>query len=216
MHLKVAFDAFLPVARWAPLFHVLCLEQAGIRLAWRPLGFPTTHRPLLDGADVGLFAAPPAEAGLAVLTVDTGPMAVTVAVGHRLARHDGVTVAEILEEPFVDSPDLHPQWRAFWTLAEQRGRPAASAEGGVLTAARGAELVASGAAIATVPAWAADGLAHPGVITVPLLDGPEVHTRMVWRAGDDNAMVRAVIDLAAAWTATPGDRHGPHGAGTGA
>jgi DNA-binding transcriptional LysR family regulator len=204
MHLKVAFDAFLPVARWAPLFHVLCLEQPGVELAWQPLGFPTTHRPLLDGADVGLFAEPPPEAGLDTLTIETGPMAVTVAVGHRLARHDGLTVAEILDEPFVDSPDLHPQWRAFWTLDQQRGRraAAASADGRVLSGARGAEIVASGTAIATVPAWAADGLAHPGVIAVPLLDGPEVHTRLVWRAGDGNPMVRAVVDLATAWTAT--------------
>jgi DNA-binding transcriptional LysR family regulator len=205
MHLKVAFDAFLPVARWAPLFHVLCLEQPGIELAWQPVGFPTTHRPLLDGADVGLFAEPPAETGLDTLTLESGPMAVTVAVGHRLARQDGVTVAEILDEPFVNSPDLHPQWRAFWTLEKQRGRPPVSADGSVLTAAHGAELVASGAAIATVPAWAADGLAHPGVITVPLVDGPEVQTRLVWRAGDGNPMVRAVVDLAAAWTATTGD-----------
>jgi DNA-binding transcriptional LysR family regulator len=205
MRLTVAFDAFLPVGRWAPLFHVLCLEQPGVQLSWQPRGFPTTHRSLLEDADVGLFAEPPAEDGVDTLMLDSGPMAVTVAVGHRLARQEGLTVADVIDEPFVDSPDLHPRWRAFWTLDAQRGGRAASADGTPAGAAAGAELVASGRAIATVPAWAADGLPHPGVIAIPLLDGPPVQTRLVWRAGDGNPMVGAMIDLAAAWTTTRDD-----------
>jgi DNA-binding transcriptional LysR family regulator len=209
MHLKVAFDAFLPVARWAPLFHVLCLEQPGVALEWLPAGFPTTHRPLLAGADVGVFAEPPPEPGLDALTIETAPMAVTLAVGHRLARQEGLTVADILDEPFVDGPGIHPEWRAFWTLDKWRGGPPVSANGIVLTARGGADLVAAGRAIATVPAWAADGLAHPGLITVPLLDGPQVRTRLVWRSDDGNPMVRAVADLAAAWTVAGPARAAP-------
>jgi hypothetical protein len=63
----VAFDA-VPFAQWAPLFHVVCIEQSGLRLQWRSVGFPTRKRPPLDGADVGLFVAPPREAGLSALT----------------------------------------------------------------------------------------------------------------------------------------------------
>jgi hypothetical protein len=50
--LTVVFDARLPHARWGPLFHVFCLEQPDITLDWRPVGFPQSDRPLLDGADV--------------------------------------------------------------------------------------------------------------------------------------------------------------------
>ena len=63
MQLTVAFDRSLPVARWGPLFHVLCLEQPGITLNWKPVGFPMPGRPLLGDADVGLFIEPPAEEG---------------------------------------------------------------------------------------------------------------------------------------------------------
>jgi DNA-binding transcriptional LysR family regulator len=200
MHLSVAFDAFLPVARWAPLFHVLCLEQPGIELAWRGAGLPTGDRSLLDGADVGLFVTPPAEPGLDELTLDTGPMAVTMAVGHRLARREGLTVADILDEPFARAPDVHPRWRAFWTLDERRGGPPSFTDEPVQTADQVLELVVSGRAIATVPGWIGESLPHPGAITLPLLDGPPVQTRLVWRSAETSPAVRALVELAAAWS----------------
>jgi DNA-binding transcriptional LysR family regulator len=201
MQLKIAFNAFVPVGRWAPLFHVLRLERPDLRLAWRAVPFPTVHRPLLDGADAGLFVAPPPEPGLDALTIETSPMAVALAVGHRLARLEGLAVADILHEPFLRGPELHPRWRAFWTLDERRGGPPTLLDEPVHSAGRAAEVVASGRAIATVPAWMGDGLPHPGVITIPLTDGPAVHTRLVWRSADRNANVHALVDLAAAWSA---------------
>jgi DNA-binding transcriptional LysR family regulator len=211
MHLKIAFDAFLPGGRWAALFHVLCLEQPGVRLAWRATGFPTVHRSLLEGVDVGLLVEPPPEAGIDALTIDTGPMAVTMAVGHPLARAEGLSVAEILDEPFAVGPDVHPEWCAFWTLDERRGGPPALVDERVDSAERGAELVASGRAIATVPACVADSLPHPGVITIALHDAPMVETRLVWRAEDRSPMVEALIDLSAAWSTRAIGRDGAGG-----
>ena len=127
-------------------------------------------------------------------------MAVIVAVGHRLARHDGLTVADILDERFVGVPDVHPQWRAFWHLQDHRHERPEVVEERVPCAWAAAEAVASGRAIATVPAWAGDGIPHPGIITVPLHDGPAVETRLVWRAADANPAVRALTGLAAAWS----------------
>jgi DNA-binding transcriptional LysR family regulator len=201
MQLTVAFDAFLPVGRWAPLFHVLRLERPGLRLAWRAVPFPTRDRPLLDDADAGLFVAPPPETGLDALTIETSPMAVALAVGYRLARQDGLAVADIVHESFLGGPKLHPQWLSFWTLDERRGGPPTLFDEPVSNVQRAVEVVASGRAIATVAAWMGDGLPHPGVITIPLRDGPPVHTRLVWRSRDRNADVHALLDLAAAWSA---------------
>src|SRR3954453_9611017 len=122
--LRVAFDAQIPHARWGPLFHVFCLEQPGVRLAWRSVGFPVNGRSLLDAADVGVFLHPPPEDGLGALTLDVSPMVVLMGAGHRLARQDGLTVADVLDEPFPGGPNLDPSWTAFWTLDEQRGGPA--------------------------------------------------------------------------------------------
>jgi DNA-binding transcriptional LysR family regulator len=200
MQLTVAFDGFLPVARWGPLFHVLCLEQPGLVLRWKPVGFPARGRSLLGDADVGLFLEPPAEEGLDTLVIESSPMVVVMAVGHPLAGPHEVSVAEVLDQPFPNWPGLDARWHTFWSLDEHRGGPPAFA-GDVTTPAAATDLVAAGAAIATLPEWAASGLQHPGVVSVALRDGPTVTTRLVWRTGDKDPIVRALVELAAAWTA---------------
>jgi DNA-binding transcriptional LysR family regulator len=198
--LRVAFEGGLPVGRFGALFHVLCLEEPATRLEWTVVGFPTRSGVLLDGADVGLFTSPPLTEGLSALTLDESPMFVAMAVGHPLARLGEVRVADILDEPFPAGPDLHPDWRAFWTLDAARGGPPKLWGGEAANAEDGLALVVSGRAIATVAGWVPDGLAHPGVIAVPLVDGPRVATRLVWRSGDDRPIVRALLGLARAWT----------------
>src|SRR6185437_3623666 len=124
VQLTIAFDAFLPVARWGPLCHVLCLEQPPLTLEWRPAGFPTVDRSPLDDAEVGLLVEPLVGPGLDSLTIDSSPMVAIMAVGHARARHDDVSVADILGERFLDVRALDPRWRALWTLDDRRGAPA--------------------------------------------------------------------------------------------
>src|SRR3954453_19530977 len=198
MQLTVAFERALPVARWGPLFHVLCLEQPGITLTWKPAGFPRPGRPLLGDADVGLFVEPPAEDRLDTLVIVSSPMVVVMAVGHPLTRHHELSVADVLDQPFPNCKDAHAGWRAFWMLDEHRGGPPAFVGDAVTSAAAALEVVAGGVAIATVPEWAAGGLQPPGVVSVALRDGPAVTTRLVWRAADKDPIVRALIELATA------------------
>jgi len=206
MQLTIAFDAFLPVARWGPLFHVLCLEQPPLTLEWRPVGFPTVDRSPLDDAEVGLLVEPLVGPGLDSLTIDSSPMVAVMPVGHPLARHDEISVADIFDEQFLDVQGLDPRWRAIWTLDERRGAAAKLIEPPVADAGAGLAAIASGAAIGTIPEWAANGLNHPGVVSVALRDGLSVATRLVWRSNDDNPTVRALIDLAAAWASLSRDR----------
>jgi DNA-binding transcriptional LysR family regulator len=196
MTLTVAFDAFLPAVRWGPLFHILRLEQPDLRLRWQPVGFPAPNRPLLDGADVGVFVQPPPRRGLSALTIDLSPMVVVAAVGHPLAQQTEVKVGDVLNEQFPGAPNVDPEWRAFWTLDQHRGGPPNHSDDAVQDAQDGLEAVASGRAIATLPAWATDGLPHPGVVALLLNGGPQVATRLVWRSDDQNPMVSALISLA--------------------
>jgi DNA-binding transcriptional LysR family regulator len=194
--LTVAFDAGLPLARWGPLFHVLCLERPGLRLQWRPVGFPTSTRPLLDGADVGLFLEPPDEHGLSALTLEASRMVVVMAAGHPLAQQPELRVADILDQPFPRSRSIDPRWRAFWTLDAQRGGPPRFSDDDVENAEQGLEAVVAGRAIATLAASLANGLPHPGVVAIPLVDGPLVATRLVWPSASADAVVRCLVDLA--------------------
>jgi DNA-binding transcriptional LysR family regulator len=195
--LRVAFDP-LPVARWGALFHVLKLERPDVRLEWVPAAFPRSDRSRLDAADVGLFLEPQPEPGLHSLAVGVSRMVVVMAVGHRLARHHELRVAEVLDEPFPDGCELDPAWRGFWTLDAQRGGPPPRSHAEVADPEQAFALVASGRAICTFPEALADGLPHPGLISLPLVDGPPVTTRLVWRAGETNGAVHALVDIARA------------------
>jgi DNA-binding transcriptional LysR family regulator len=209
--LTVAFDASLPHARWGPLFHVFRLERRDVELQWHPVGFPASGQPAIDGADVGVFIQPQVRDGLDALTLDSSPMAVVMGVGHPLADKAELTVADVLDQPFPGGPDRDPVWSAFWTLDEQRGAPALRTDDEVHDAEEGLEAIAAGSAIATVPLWVANGLAHPGVVALPLTDGPPVLTRLVWRRDEANPAVHWLVELAQAWTS----RGNPQRPGTG-
>jgi DNA-binding transcriptional LysR family regulator len=127
-------------------------------------------------------------------------MVVIVAAGDPLAHHAAVRVADIIHRPFPGSPTLDPEWTSFWTLNEQRGSPPELTDDDVKTAEDAMQVVAAGRAIATAPASVAVGLAHPGVIALPLRDGPQVRTRLLWRSDDDNPIIDSLVDLATAWT----------------
>jgi DNA-binding transcriptional LysR family regulator len=195
LRLRVAFDP-VPVARWGALFHVLLLERPELRLEWLPARFPQRDRSTLDGADVGLFLEPPREPDLHTLTIGTSRMVVLMAAGHRLARHHELRLADVLGEPFPDGPDMHPAWRAFWTLDAHRGGPPPPSRVEVSTVEQALELVASGRAIATFAESLADGLPHPGVISLPLVHGPTITVRLVWRENEPNGAVHTLIDIA--------------------
>jgi DNA-binding transcriptional LysR family regulator len=190
----------MPTPRWGPLFHVFLLEHPEVRLEWQPTGFPARRHPLLDGADVGLFVEPPPEAGIGAFTLDVSPLVVIVAAGDRLAHHTELRVADILDRPFPGGPNLNPEWTSFWTLDEQRGGPATRTADDGRSAEAGVEVIAAGRAIGTLPTWMVDGLAHPGVIALPLSDGPRVSTRLVWHSLSRPPIVDALVELASAWT----------------
>jgi DNA-binding transcriptional LysR family regulator len=173
------------------------MEHPDLLLEWQPTGFPIRGHSLLDGADAGLFVEPPPEAGRSAFTLDVSPMVVIVAAGDPLAHNTELRVADILDRPFPGGPSLNPEWTSFWTLEEQRRGPATCTADDVKSADDVLEVIAAGRAIGT---WMAEGLAHPGVIALPLRDGPQVRTRLVWHSHTDNPIVDALLDLATVWT----------------
>jgi DNA-binding transcriptional LysR family regulator len=198
MRLRIAFDD-MPMARWGPLINVLCLEHPAAVLEFTSVAFPTDGSSRLDGADVGLFVNPPRGGGLERLVLERSPMVVLMAAGYRLAReYDELRVADVLDEPFPAGPPLDPAWTAFWTLDDFRRGPPRLAGGAVRETREGLAAVAAGCAVATFPSSMAAGLAHPGVVSLPLVDGPLVETALVWRGGERHPLVDSLIELAAA------------------
>jgi DNA-binding transcriptional LysR family regulator len=183
--------------RWrdGALCFTSCCSSGPIHLEWLPRDFPRDDQPLLDGADVGLFVEPPLDPALDALTVGSSPMVVLLPAGHRLARHHELRIADALAEPFFDAPHMNREWRAFWSLDSYRGGPPPTTRRAEnLQSAMTA--IARGDAIGTFAASLADGLPHPGIIWLPLIDGPMVATRLVWRAGDTHPAIRTLVDIA--------------------
>jgi DNA-binding transcriptional LysR family regulator len=201
--LTVAFDARLPLGRWAPLFQLAREQRPDLAFEWRPLGFRRVGTPLLGSSDLGVFLQPHEDPRVLSLTLDVCPMAVIMPVGHRLASHRELTVDDVLDETWPGGPELHPEWAAFWTLDEQRGGPARRSDDDVETAEDVVAVVAAGRAVATMPEWVTGGLSHPGVVTVPIVDAPEVQTCLLWRGDDEREEVTAVVGLATVWAAGP-------------
>lgn len=197
--LRVAFDG-LPMARWGPLFHLLRLERPDARIEWQRAEFPAPARSVLEGADVGVRVAPPPEPGMSSLAIGVEPMVVLMAAGHALAGSDELRIEQVLDQRFPGARSRTDSWVAFWTLDDRRGGPPEMTGDDVRTADEGLDVVAAGRAVATMGASMAGGLAHPGVISLPLSDGPAITTRLVWRTDAENPLAHALIDLARALT----------------
>jgi LysR family hydrogen peroxide-inducible transcriptional activator len=193
--LRVAYDP-LPIARWGSLFHVLLLEHPEVRLEWQAASCPRRSKSRLDGADVGLFLEPRDMSQHPSLRLASSPMAVLLAAGHQLARRYELRVADVLDEPFLGEPGLDPEWLAFWTLDAYRGGPPRVVEGALDSPETALRAIAAGRAIGTFPEALADGLPHPGVVSLPLIDGPAVTTRLVWHARDPQHPLRTLIEIA--------------------
>jgi DNA-binding transcriptional LysR family regulator len=139
-------------------------------------------------------------------------MVVVMAAGHRLAREHGeLRVADVLDQPFPAGPSLDRDWTAFWTLDEFRGGPPKLSGDAISGAREGLDTVAAGRAVATFAASMAAGLSHPGVVALPLVDGPLVETALVWRADERHPLVSALVDLAAAMSPAGSDGVAEHG-----
>jgi DNA-binding transcriptional LysR family regulator len=130
------------------------------------------------------------------------PRMLLVPLDHRLAGKESVTLADIADEPLPRAPD--PAWDAFWRIDPRPdGTPAP--DGPVIeTVEDKVELVASGQAVAIIPAIAGVSTMRPDLTTISL-DGVEpCHVVLATRAGDRNRLVAAFRKSAQALLTGPG------------
>jgi DNA-binding transcriptional LysR family regulator len=154
---------------------------------------------ILESADAGLFVMPPPDDELESLTLDVSDMVVLVAADHRLARAQTAHVADVVGESFLDGPQLDGWRSSFWSLDDYRGgRPRSVIVAG---AEEAVDAVAAGRAVATAPSWSVTAMPHPGIVAVPLRDGPAVATYLVWHRDDERSPVRSLVQLGRAWSA---------------
>jgi DNA-binding transcriptional LysR family regulator len=117
------------------------------------------------------------------------PRALLVPVDHRLAGKESITLDDIADEPLPRAAD--PAWDAFWRIDPRPdGRPAP--DGPLIDAIEDKlELVASGQAVAIVPAGSGISGLRADLTAIPL-DGVEpCHVVLATRADDRSRLVAA-------------------------
>jgi DNA-binding transcriptional LysR family regulator len=171
-----------------------------LRLRAAPTGSAGLARSLLDGeldvAFVSLAGRPPA--GLSVRVLVAEPIVAVLPVGHRLAERAAVTLADLADEPFVDSPPGYGNRtevdRGF-AAAGLRRRVALE----VADIATVAQYVRNGLGVALLPGFSVQSAA--GLRMLPVSGA-----RLRWTFGvatgsarRPSAAVRALLDLVDAY-----------------
>jgi DNA-binding transcriptional LysR family regulator len=145
---------------------------------------------LLDHrADAVVTRLPLATDGLHVTILYDEPRLLLVPLDHRLAGKESVTIDDIADEPIPRMAD--PAWNAHWRIDPRPdGTPAP--DGPFVAALEDKnELIASGQAVAIVPAGVYNGQVRPDLTTIPLHGVAPSHVILATRAADRSRLVAA-------------------------
>ncbi|MEV4433850.1 LysR substrate-binding domain-containing protein [Streptomyces sp. NPDC049585] len=139
--------------------------------------------------DVVVARMPFATDGLQVTVLYDEPRLLMVSVDHRLAGKESVVLDDIAEEPMVCLPD--PVWNAFWRV-DPRPDGRRAPEGPVVESIEDKhEVIASGQAVALVPAGAMTTNRRPDLVTIAVRGVEPGQVVLATRAGDRRSLVAA-------------------------
>jgi DNA-binding transcriptional LysR family regulator len=150
---------------------------------------------LQDGrADVAFVHLPVEEEGLELVAVRAEPRLVALPADHRLAGRPELGIGELADLPVVRQRGAHPTWEAFHNVDPRpdgrHPRPGPSVE----NIEEKLEVVASGVAIAFLPASAAAMYGRPEVVYVPVTDIPPIQIAIAWNADRRSSLIGDFVD----------------------
>lgn len=131
------------------------------------------------------------------LVMATEPRHVALPARHRLASRDSVTMAELLDEPFLALPESAGILRDYWLALDQRdGRPVRI--GAVINNPDETyEAVVDGRGVCLIAEGNAPLLTRGDVVTRPVPDVAPSQLVLAWRADDSRPLVRGYVEAAA-------------------
>ncbi|WP_219471894.1 LysR family transcriptional regulator [Nonomuraea rhizosphaerae] len=160
------------------------------------------RRALLDHrVDAVVTRLPFPTDGLHVTVLYDEPRVLLLPVDHRLAGKESVTFDDIADEPMPRGAD--PDWEAFWRI-DPRPDGSPAPDGPFIHAVEDKfELIASGQAVAVIPAGGGMMTFRPDLTTVPLEGVEPSHVVLATRADDNNRLVAAFRKYAQAHLTGP-------------
>jgi DNA-binding transcriptional LysR family regulator len=199
--LEWGFIGSPPMVDAPELFTAFVAAHPDVKVSFRELSLPCgSPSGWLADVDVALCYSPTPHSQICIHELRCEPRVVLVATGHRLARREELTVAEVLDETFCGtSPSLEPIRAGFWRLDDHRGAPAPHVSDDEATNPYEVlACIASGHAIITAPASNAANVlkALTDVIAIPLRDAKPARLTLTWRKDNQNPNVLKLAGLA--------------------
>jgi DNA-binding transcriptional LysR family regulator len=159
----------LPAARAA-----LAGECADVRLELRQVGWGDRTAGLAERlTDASFVWLPLPRPPYAWVTIARERRLVCLPAGHRLAGRSAVTMADLLDEPFLALPESAGPLREFWLAARERGGRPIRVAAEISDTEETYEAVAAGIGICLLAAGNAPIFDRGGVVMLPVVDlGP--------------------------------------------
>ncbi|MEU6591962.1 LysR family transcriptional regulator [Streptomyces sp. NPDC046881] len=170
-------------------------RRPGVRVEPRRFDWGEEVAALRDGrADVAFIWLPADLTDLHTEVIHSEPRVVGLPRGHRLAAHDGVTLADVRDEPLTWTERAPRPWVDWWAV---NPRPDGSTPRWGPTNNNVEEMleqVASGEAICFAPAGMARYYARPDLAWVPLLGVEPMRVAMAWVRGAETDLIQGFAD----------------------
>ncbi len=198
--MDVGFIGPPPTLTAPGLFAAFAESYPDAEVSYRDLPFPRgTTLSWLEEVDVAFCHLPAADRGAEIQPVRLEARVVVVYDNHPLAKREELTVADVLDETFLNyHPDVQPGWAGFHSLDDHRGGPprARTVERAANTMQMGG-IMASGRGITTLPRCDAR-LAQQvlPVVAIPLSDAHPAVMSLTWRREIHNPLVEALVAFA--------------------
>lgn len=144
----------------------------------------------LDAAFLGLAECEPPE-GLAFRELSQGALVATLPADHRLARKKLLSLAELADETFIDFPN-GSAGRAQSDLAFRTARVHREVAFEAMTTDLFTGLIRNHLAVGLLPAHVVPD--DPGVVIVPLVDGPRRIEYLAWNEFNPSPATKAFLD----------------------
>jgi DNA-binding transcriptional LysR family regulator len=160
------------------------------------LGWHEPRDALLDHrVDAAVTRLPISTDQLHVTILYDEPRMVLVAVDHRLAGRQSVSIDDIADEPMPKPRDCDPAWNEFWRI-DPRPDGRWAPDGPVFEVLDdGLEIIAAGQGVAVTTGFY--GTLRPDITCIPLEDVEPCRVVVASRAGDRSRLVSAFRKLAA-------------------
>jgi DNA-binding transcriptional LysR family regulator len=174
-------------------------ELPGAELVLRQVGWSDPTAGLADASsDVAFVWLPlPGQDRFRLLVVAEELRHVALPQGHPLAALESVTMADLLDEPFLALPESAGPLREYWLAPEARGGREPLIGAVIHNPDETYEALVDGRGVCLVALGNTPLLTRGDVVTRPVTDVSGCRLALAWRAGDARPAVRAYVRAAA-------------------